>query len=251
MQTLAVYGIKGGSGASSLVAALAFLRQQQHRSVLAIDLCQQNLLRLHFGMRWKETDGWCARLLAGEDWGLAAWQQGEHLKLVPYGKTSAWARCAVLDNPAWLRSELASLALPHDTLTLLDLPCGAVRARQQGLTAASHVLVVLPADSASCALLDDVEAELQSCGISPQQTLYALNLFDPLRQLDLDVELVLRKRLGARLAPLPVQRDACVREAFAAQRSLFSYAPASQAADDCRQLSVWLSVQLENREPAC
>ena len=244
MKTLAVYGIKGGSGATTLAAALAMLWRQQE-PVLAIDLCQQNLLRLHFGLDPSETDGWCPRLLAGEDWTEAAWQAGERLHLVPYGRASAWARCPQLDRDDWLASELAALALPRWTRVVLDLPGGAVRARQQGLNAASHVLVVLPADAASCALLDSLEDELAGCGVDPLKTLFVLGQFDASRRLDRDVEILLRRRLGARLAPLPVQRDASVREAFASRQSLFAYAPESQAADDLRQLAVWLSVQMQ------
>lgn len=244
MSTLAVYGIKGGSGATTIVAALGLLWRQQ-RPVLAIDLCQQNLLRLHFGIAADERDGWCPRLLAGEDWTQAAWQAGERLHMVPYGRASAWARCPQLDRADWLETELSALALPHGTRTLLDLPGGAVRARRQGLGAASHVLVVLPADAASCALLDNLEDELVDSGIDVLNTFYVLGQFDPVRRLDRDVEILLRKRLGARLAPLPIQRDASVREAFAVRQTLFAYAPECQAADDLRQLAVWLSVQME------
>jgi cellulose synthase operon protein YhjQ len=243
MNILAIYGIKGGSGATSMVAALSLLWRQQ-KPVLAIDLCQQNLLRLHFGLAPDEHDGWCSRLLAGEDWTQAAWQAGERLHLVPYGRASAWARCPQLDRSDWLKSELSALALPHSTQVLLDLPDGAVRARRQGLNAASHVLVVLPADAATCVLLDQLEEELADCGVDPRHTYFVLGQFDPVRRLDRDVEVLLRKRLGERLAPLPVQRDASVREALASRQSLFAYAPECQAADDLRQLAVWLSVRM-------
>lgn len=250
MKTLAVYGVKGGSGSTTLVAELALLWRQQGRTVLAIDLCQQNLLRLHFAMDPAEPDGWCARLLAGEDWTEAVWRCGERLLFVPYGKTSAWAVTGELDDPDWLGRQLSMLALPADALVLLDLPAGAVRARRQGLNAADSVLVTMPADSASCALLDAMADELIECGIVPQNVRFALNQFDPTRRIDRDVELLLRKRLGARLAPLPVQRDASVREAFAARQPLALYAPESQAADDLRQLQLWLSVQLAEMRPA-
>lgn len=247
MTTLAICGVKGGCGATALTAALAWRREELGRPVLAMDLCEQNLLRLHFGMPWRETDGWRARQLAGDDWTAAAWRAGDNLTLVPHGLADE-AGAALPAN--WLRDELACLDRPEREPVLLDTPSASSTGRELALAAASHVLAVLPAEPASCALVDSLREELDRRGIPDRRVWFALNQFDPARRLDRDVELLLRKRLGDRLAPLPVMRDEAMREAFAAGRPLAVYAPESQAADDIRQLALWLTVRLQDGKEA-
>ncbi|VEB43405.1 cell division protein [Chromobacterium violaceum] len=53
-----------GGGATALAAAIAWYREEQAQPTLAIDLCPQNLLRLHFGVPWSEQEGWRASLHA-------------------------------------------------------------------------------------------------------------------------------------------------------------------------------------------
>jgi len=219
------------------------------KAVLALDLCRQNLLRLHFGLDWHERDGWYARLAAGQDWTAAAWRTSERLGFVPHGQLAReWAGALdvldALDDPHWLADELASLALQGDCRVLLDTPLHG-RERAQALTAANHVLVVLPPEPLSCGLIEEFEAELLSYGIRPDRLLYVLNRFDPVRQLDRDVELLLREMLAERLAPLPVHRDEAVREALAMRQQLADYAPQSQVCDDFLQLATWLSIRIE------
>jgi len=243
LSILAVTGVKGGAGCTAVVAGLAGAWSRQKKAVLALDLCRQNLLRLHFGMDWHERDGWHARLVAGRDWSGAAWRTPDGLGFVPHGSLRDGTVAAVLNDPHWLADELAGLALPSDCRLLLDTPLSG-RERDQALVAASQVLVVLPPEPLSCGLVEPVEAELSTHGVGPEKLLYVLNRFDPTRQLDRDVELLLREMLGARLAPLPVHRDEAVREALAMQQQLVDYAPHSQACDDFNQLATWLSIRL-------
>ncbi|MEN2425092.1 cellulose biosynthesis protein BcsQ [Chromobacterium vaccinii] len=245
MAILAVCGVKGGCGATTVAASLALLWQRQQRPVLAMDLCRQNMLRLHFGMAREESDGWRGRLDAGADWMRAAWEVGNHhLMLVPHGRVGLDSGQAGPEDH-WLREELALLEKRAGQRTVLDLPAIGVAERRQGLNAASHALVALSAEPAVCALLEMTEAELAASGLGPERVLFVINQFNPLRRLDNDAEAMLREALGARLAPLPIHRDEAVREAFASQQPLFDYAPESQAADDLRQLAAWLSVRLD------
>ncbi|MDN0073295.1 cellulose biosynthesis protein BcsQ [Crenobacter sp. SG2303] len=243
MSILSVTGAKGGVGCTAVVAGLAGAWSRQKKAVLAFDLCRQNLLRLHFGLDWHERDGWHARLVAGRDWSGAAWRTPDGLSFVPHGSLRDGAAAEVLNNPHWLAAELASLALPSDCRLLLDTP-QAGRERAQALAAATHVLVVLPPEPLSCGLIEPLEAELSAHGVAQEKLLYVLNRFDPTRQLDRDVELLLREMLATRLAPLPVHRDEAVREALAMQQQLADYAAHSQACDDFNQLATWLSIRL-------
>ncbi|UTH73439.1 cellulose biosynthesis protein BcsQ [Chromobacterium sp. IIBBL 290-4] len=246
MTILSICGVRGGCGATAIAAGLAWYRAEQARSTLLIDLCPQNLLRLHFGVPWSEEGGWRASLQNGGDWTLSAWQIGDgQLSLVPHGRFEP--KKGVL--PAgWLHGELERLARPVDDLVVLDTPLLYENARELAFSSASHVLVVLPADPISCVLSDKLEADLLGRGFSRHEILYVINQFDPARRLDRDVEMLLRKMLGKRVAPLPVMRDEAMREALAAGMPVAAFAPESQAAEDLKELSVWLAIRMQQAE---
>ncbi|QEL55080.1 cellulose biosynthesis protein BcsQ [Chromobacterium paludis] len=244
MTILSVCGVKGGCGASAIAAALAWHRQEQAKSTLIMDLCPQNLLRLHFGVPWSEEAGWHASLLEGQDWAQTAWRVGNGLMLVPHGNLPRGVVQAAGLRADWLRQELARLDRPADDLVLLDTPLDPGMCRELALSACSHVLAVLPPDPISNALAARLEAEWLERGKARQRILFLINQFDPARRLDRDVEQLLRLMLGNRLSPLPVMWDETMREALAAGLPVAAYAPDSQAVDDLRQLSLWLAVRL-------
>ncbi|MDF0604982.1 cellulose biosynthesis protein BcsQ [Neisseriaceae bacterium TC5R-5] len=244
MAILAITGIKGGCGASTVTAGLAFAWAQQHRSILAMDLCRRNLLRLHLGLPWQEQDGWYLRLLKGEDWTQAAWQLAERLDFVPYGEV-AFATPAALLDAEWLQRELARLQRPPDDKVLLDTPSEDGPLRRLALHSATHVLVVLPPDAMAYGLLSALAEELQSSGVPATRTFFLLNRVELTQQLDRDIELLFRSKLAEQMTPLPLMRDEALREAVAKGQPVAMYAPGSQAADDLRQLAMWLAIRLE------
>lgn len=71
MPVLALQGLRGGMGTTSVTAALAWALQQLGESVLAIDFTPDNLLRLHFNTPFELARGWAR---AEQDGG--AWQEG-------------------------------------------------------------------------------------------------------------------------------------------------------------------------------
>jgi cellulose biosynthesis protein BcsQ len=68
MPVLALQGIRGGVGTTSVAAALAWALQQLKESVLVIDFSPDNLLRLHFNMPFDQPRGWAKAEIAGEGW---------------------------------------------------------------------------------------------------------------------------------------------------------------------------------------
>ncbi|MGL5564712.1 MAG: cellulose synthase operon protein YhjQ/BcsQ, partial [Plesiomonas sp.] len=58
MITVALQGIRGGVGTTSIVAGLALAARRQGARVLAVDLCPDNQLPLHFGRPHDEVCGW-------------------------------------------------------------------------------------------------------------------------------------------------------------------------------------------------
>lgn len=71
MPVIALQGLRGGMGTTSVTAALAWALQQLGESVLAIDFTPDNLLRLHFNTPFELTRGWAAQNMTAAAGGKA------------------------------------------------------------------------------------------------------------------------------------------------------------------------------------
>ena len=58
MAILGLQGIRGGVGTTSIAAALGWSLQVLGESVLVIDACPDNLLRMSFNVDYDVSDGW-------------------------------------------------------------------------------------------------------------------------------------------------------------------------------------------------
>ena len=68
MAILGLQGVRGGTGVTSITAALAWALQLLGESVLAIDASPDNMLRFFFNTDIHHQDGWARSLLDGRDW---------------------------------------------------------------------------------------------------------------------------------------------------------------------------------------
>lgn len=66
MPVIAMQGIRGGVGATSLTAGLSWALEQLGEPVLSIDFSADNLLRFHFNMPAHSTRGWARAELDGD-----------------------------------------------------------------------------------------------------------------------------------------------------------------------------------------
>ena len=58
MAVLGLQGVRGGVGTTSVTAALAWSLQVLGESVLVIDACSDNLLRMSFNVDFTHENGW-------------------------------------------------------------------------------------------------------------------------------------------------------------------------------------------------
>lgn len=121
MITIALNGLRGGVGTSATVAGIAHAAWKEGHRVLALGLCPNNQLALHFGLSI-DAAGWCSLVDPASQWqqALHTWQPG--LDLLPHGQGSEQG------SPAWLS------AISGYDLLLLDLPVGGVAAANRRLT---------------------------------------------------------------------------------------------------------------------
>lgn len=231
MTSLGLVGLRGGCGVSSLVAGLGQALHALGERVLLVDLCPENLLRLHGNLPFADEGGWARSLLDQRLWADSLWQLREGLCLLPYGRLAAAEQGQLerflLGTPEFWSTRRAELAAHFDWL-LFDMP-----QRLAGHAAAGPLdlaLRVLEADAACHALLQGWTGEGESL---------LLNRFDPTRALQRDLRLLWQQSLGSRLVPQCVHADEALAEALANKLPVGLYAPHSLAAQDLNSLAVW------------
>lgn len=79
MAILGLQGVRGGTGVTSITAALAWALQLLGESVLAIDASPDNMLRFFFNTDIHHQDGWARALLDGRDWRDAGLRYTQHI----------------------------------------------------------------------------------------------------------------------------------------------------------------------------
>lgn len=245
MTGVAVHGLRGGTGVTSLVAALGYALQQQGERVLLLDLCPENLLRLHFNVAAGHVQGWANAGRVGKAWQECGFEILPGLSLLPYGELSP-SQVAALEHELrqspqlWAR-RLSALEQAYDWV-IADLPLrldGHVRPFL-GKAGCDLRLRVMNVDPASFALLQRGRKDEYASGER-----FLLNRYNPASQLQRDLVQLWLDRHGERLVPQQVHEDLAVGEAMACKAPLGLYAPGSLAAADVESLAVWC---LANRE---
>jgi len=231
MMSLGLVGLRGGCGVSSLAAGLGQALHALGQRVLLIDLCPENLLRLHGNLPFADAGGWARSLLDQRNWAESLWQLHEGLYLLPYGRLTLAERGQVerflLGTPDFWSSRRAQLTARFDWL-LFDLPQRP--AAQTAVGPLDFTLRVLEADAACHALLQDWQGEGEWL---------LLNRFDPTRALQRDLHLLWQQTFSKRLIPQSVHADEAVAEALAYKLPVGLYMPESLAAQDLDSLAVW------------
>jgi cellulose synthase operon protein YhjQ len=229
--SLMLRGVRGGVGVSSLLAALGHALEGLGERVLLVDMCPENLLRLHFNLPLGEKDGWARATLDGHPWSASAWCLGNHMHLLPYGCLTVQEQAQMevylrREPELWVRRQ-ASLASHFDWI-LFDLP-----QRLPGhclLGTCDLSILLLEADVACHVLLQQPMTE----------DLLLVNRFDPASTLQRDLLLVWQQTLSSRLLPQVMHLDTAMPEALAHKQPVGHYAPSSLVALDAASLATWL-----------
>ncbi|NKJ48016.1 cellulose synthase operon protein YhjQ, partial [Burkholderia sp. SG-MS1] len=218
MKTIAVVSTAGGTGRTTLSAALAVLLARRGRQVVALDFDPQNMLGAHLGIDGLARAG-LAQALLDENcaWHAHTWRNAEGVLFVPYGEVSLahGARCdaRLAAEPRWLASALAQLSLPPDGVVLIDTARYPSQQAAQALRCADLVLCVTPPEPGACATL---VARLEDLRRDGAKLRIIVNRLNPARDMQRDVLAMLAAALGDGL-PLAqrVHLDVAVPESFA------------------------------------
>jgi cellulose synthase operon protein YhjQ len=253
MKTIAVVSTAGGTGRTTLCAALAVLLARRGRQVVALDLDPQNMLGAHLGIDGIAPFGIAQALLDDHTaWHAHTWRNAEGVLFVPYGEVSLGegTRCdaRLAAEPQWLASALAQLDLPRDGVVLIDTARYPSQQAAQALRCADLVLCVSPPEPAACATL---VARLDGLRREGAQLRIIVNRLNPARDMQRDVLAMLAAALGDGV-PLAqrVHQDVALPESFARGTWLFDDAPHSQTSHDLHGLANWLDAWMTGAQGA-
>lgn len=241
MPVIALQGLRGGMGATSVTAALAWALQQLGESVLAIDFAPDNLLRLHFNMPFELARGWARAEQDGGDWQQGAMRYCENLDFLPFGQLTLAERVNVQQScrqqPARWQDNLAQLnATAQYNWILLDLPADDEALAQPALAVADCVFTLIAPD-ANC----QVRLHQQ---VLPQGCRFLINHYFAASRLQQDLHQLWLQTLGG-LLPVVIHRDEAMAEALAVKQPLGEYRPESLAADEVLTLANWCLINLK------
>lgn len=249
---IAVQGIKGGVGATSVVAHLAAALQALGNKVFALDLCQQNSLALYFNLPFSENGGLAVQIAQQQDWREACYTSETGIWFSPFGCDFSIDLNHALsqhleNNPFWLEQNLASLSetlyYRQPLFVLLDVPRYPDAIANAAIAAADLIISVMESDAASYAcMLRRHQYNLACNGSSkhkPTPRRFLLNSYTPAHSLERDVSDLLQTELAGLMVPFVIHADQTIREAIAHKQNAVEGAFNSQANRDFKLLATW------------
>ncbi|WP_116475519.1 cellulose biosynthesis protein BcsQ [Zobellella maritima] len=245
MPVIALQGIRGGVGATSITAGLAWALHRLGKGVLVIDCSADNHLCLHFNTPFSLTAGWGRAELDGLAWHQQALRYCEGLDLLPFGRLSVdelprWSARHQQVSGRWIQylNQLRDSG-EYDWL-LLDLPAAGMPGTEGWQEAADALFCVLNADANSHIRLHQQPL--------PPGTRLLLNRFSAESRLQQDLHQYWRQHLDA-LLPLAIHQDEAMAEALAAKQPVGEYSTVSLAADELNILAVWCLAHVTGSHP--
>jgi cellulose biosynthesis protein BcsQ len=210
----AIFGIRGGVGATTIVSALGKISAKAAKRVLLLDASSPSLLPLYFGGQLPSS-------------GIATFISSGQLQEGPI-----YVACGNVDG------SIRTLMCEMDRVYADG---GLFRARQESLLPSSPevpLLVLIP-DTRCVVELNRLEGE----GVDIPHLL--LNQFDGSQALHREVQYRLAKQFSDRLIPVTLSRDPDVSVSLAQGTTIIDYSPGSCVSEDLYKLNDWLAANLQ------
>ncbi|MDX1366120.1 cellulose biosynthesis protein BcsQ [Pseudomonas sp.] len=242
MYLIAIQGLRGGCGTTSIVAGLTSALAILHQPVLAIDLCPSNILSLHFGLPFDEPSAWATRDARSPAQSIVAFRQQERVSVLPFGRHAPqdYDPQRAVDL---LEHALRQLAPSSGTFVLVNIPPYLNLLSRLDQRPDIHWLHVLEADPACHILLN---YQLHDNQHLPRNHHWLINRLQPSRKLSHDLLELWRLALGQLLVPCVIHEDEAIREALARKQLLGESAPHCLAMRDFLALASWCVNTVEN-----
>lgn len=234
MAIVGLQGVRGGVGTTSITAALGWSLQLLGESVLVVDTCADNLLRMSFNVDFDRPEGWGRALLDGTDWRDAGQRYTSQLDILPFGQLTASER----ENEHTLYETLGQFTTAlqalkeksHYQWILLDLPHGHSPLTRKLVALCDHTLTIIKPDT-NCHIRLHQQALPAGTHILINDLRIGSQLQDDLYQVWLQSQ--------RRLLPMVLHRDEAMVECLASKQPLGEYRGDSLAAEEMLILANW------------
>lgn len=241
MTLICIASPKGGVGKTTLTANLAYTLQRHGLNVTVIDFDSQDALKLHFGIPFNEPQGYVAEAPTTLYWQELVRTSPNGINILPYGhpnreERKRFDRFLADDDGLLLQQALSPFYNDKDCVLLADMPPGHSTALEAISKLNPIYVTALLADSASVAVLPNIEDGEFYSTESQRNIYYVINQLDVRNELGRDVYGMLRQRLGSQLLGV-VHRDPAVSEAHALQISILQHAYNSAVVDDLENIA--------------
>ncbi|HED4876817.1 cellulose synthase operon protein YhjQ [Stenotrophomonas sp. LMG 10879] len=241
---LSLQGVHGGTGVTTVLAALGQALHVQGQRVLLVECSPDQMLGLHLGLPAKEAGGWARAQLDGGDWRASAFACAPGLAVLPYGRVDLgealrveqWLQAA----PATWAERMPLLSSQFDWL-LFDLP---QRLPAHVAAINQHAACTLPLRLACVDPTSHVVLQRQNA--DARRVL--ANRYDPAVPVQRDLMQLWLHSHAARLLPQPLHEDARVPAALASKQPLGRHAADSLAAADIDGLALWCLAEAARRQ---
>jgi len=233
MAILGLQGLRGGTGTTSLAAALGWALQMLGESVIVMDGCPDNMLRFFFNDDITHRDGWARALLDNKEWRDTGMRYTSQLDFLPFGQLSATERVnASLLSPLSQAAEIVRTLQkqrPHQWL-LIDLPHEVTPWVQPLVEVCQHVLTIVNPDANAHIRLHQQ--------VLPKHGHLLINDLRIGSHIQDDIYRIWLQS-QPRMLPVVVHRDEAVAECLAAKQPLGEYRSDSLAAEEVVTLANW------------
>lgn len=234
MAVLGLQGVRGGVGTTSITAALGWALHVLGESVLVIDACPDNLLRLSFNVDFDREEGWARAMLDNRDWREGGMRYTSSLDILPFGRLTA----AEWENTHVLHDALGQLIPVFQTLqsqqrynwVLVDLPHGVSPLTRQFLDHCDHTLVVVKPDT-NC----HVRLHQQPLPVGARILVNDLRIGSQMQDDLYQVWLQSQRHL----LPMVIHRDEAMVECLGSKQPLGEYRGDALAAEEILTLANW------------
>ncbi|KKY81298.1 MULTISPECIES: cellulose biosynthesis protein BcsQ [Leclercia] len=234
MAIVGLQGVRGGVGTTSITAALGWSLQLLGESVLVVDACADNLLRMSFNVDFSHTGGWGRALLDGTDWRDAGQRYTSQLDVLPFGQLTDSEReneYSLYETLGQFTTALQTLkARSHYQWILIDLPHGHSPLTRALVELCDHTLAIVKPDT-NC----HIRLHQQSLPVGARILINDLRIGSQLQDDLYQVWLQSQRRL----LPMVLHRDEAMVECMASKQPLGEYRSDSLAAEEMMILANW------------
>ncbi|MGK3144017.1 cellulose biosynthesis protein BcsQ [Pantoea sp. C2G6] len=242
MPQIALQGIRGGVGATSLCAGLGWALRALGESVLLIDGSPVSQLGVHFNLPVPAEEGWMQALSEGEGWQQSARRYPAGPDLLPWGQLRSPLPAFSLQDEtvaAPLLNALPELSQRYQWI-IFDLPAE---------TLPWHETLLPQLDAILCVVTPDANAHLRlGQRRFPATTRFIINQFNANSRLQQDLHQLWMASLQP-LIPLLLHRDEALAESLMMKQPVGEYRPHALISEEITTLANWLLLHLTGDRP--